>query len=47
MQGTEAGKIRWTMVVILLFLAAFCLYVMFPDARIWIFEHVTGRTMMR
>lgn len=49
MESPVAGKARLPLVgyLIVMLLLGFCAYIAFPDVRVWIIEHLTGRPVMR
>lgn len=49
MDSFTGGKARLPLVgyLIVILLLGFCAYIAFPDVRVWITEHLTGRSVMR
>jgi hypothetical protein len=47
MHSRISGRARWSMLLIFVLIVGFGVFVFYPDLRIWVFEHITGRAMMR
>lgn len=49
MKSGQSGRARLgaAEIIIVIVLAAFCVYALVPSLRVWIYEHLTGRGLMR